>query len=106
MFRGVTVFQFQLIFRVGLRVIVGLLVISSASFAAAPDEKKYYETGREAYANDLFDVAEINFIRLLEMFPQSGYGPETRLLLIESLVRQGKYDEAIRGCQNALNRDP
>ncbi|MDZ4815050.1 MAG: tetratricopeptide repeat protein [Verrucomicrobiota bacterium] len=81
-------------------------MISSASFAAAPDEKKYYETGREAYANDLFDVAEINFIRLLEMFPQSGYGPETRLLLIESLVRQGKYDEAIRGCQNALNVTP
>jgi len=79
-----------------LLLILSALILSGGPlFAANPKEQRAYAAAVAEFQNEMWSLAETNFIQFLQKFPKSTNAPEAVLLQAQAEFKQGKLAETI-----------
>jgi len=76
--------------------ILGAVILSGGQlFAASTKEQRAYAAAVAEFQDEMWNLAETNFIQFLQKFPKSTNAPEAVLLQAQAEFKQGKLAQAI-----------
>src|ERR1051326_2521123 len=77
-------------------------LLLTLALPALAQESKFYGKGKEAFKDGLYDVAEKQFLQLLEQFPGTVRREESVLLLAQCELKLGRWEDAARRLQDEM----
>jgi TolA-binding protein len=83
-----------------LLIVLSALMLSAMSSVA--QESRLYSAGKAAFKDGLYEVAEKQFQELLEKFPATSRREEVSLLLAQSQLNLGQWEDAVTILKNLL----
>lgn len=78
------------------------LCLALATTCALAQESTFYRTGKAAFRDELYDVAEKQFRQLVERHPESKFREESALLWAQCLLRLGRPEEAVKALRTEI----
>jgi TolA-binding protein len=82
------------------------LFVLACCVGATSEENRASRVVQAAFKDGLFDLAERQAADFLQRFPNSELGPDTALLLSQSQLKLGKWQETVKTCEDAKGRWP